>query len=123
MGGVMMGFQGLLSLILFVLLFVWLLNRKKPPKDNYCFDCQLPIVRVKRHIGIGSIFVSLFTLGIWYVLVIPFYKKRCFICGSDNIGKGRVAMMEKRKLEQARQQEEALDELVRQRRRIAGQRT
>lgn len=113
-----MGFQDLSSLILLVLFIVWILNRKKTPKENYCFDCQRPIVKAKRYIGVGSIFASLFTLGIWYVLVIPFYKKRCFICGSDNVGQGRAVMMQKQKLKQTRQHEQALDELVRQRRTI-----
>ena len=114
----MMDFQSILILIGLILVFVWVFNRKKIPKDNYCFDCQRPAM-VKRRIGVVSVLASILTLCLWYLLVIPFYKKRCFICGGDNVGQGDSVMMEERKLKEARQQEEALDELVRQRRRIA----
>lgn len=114
----MMDFQSLLFLIVLVLVFVWVFNRKKTPNHNYCFDCQRP-TKVKRRIGVGSILTLVFTLGIWYAVVIPFYKKRCFICGGSNVGQGEGVMMEERRLKEAQLQEEALDELVRQRRNIA----
>ena len=113
-----MDFQSLLFLIILVLIFVWVFNRKEAPKYNYCLDCQRP-AKVRRRVGVGSILTSVFTLGIWYVVVIPFYKKRCFICGGSNVSQGEAIMMEERKLKEIRLQEEALDDLVRQRRNIA----
>ena len=112
-----MDFQSILILVGLILVFVWVFNRKQTPRDNYCFDCKRPAV-VRRRIGVISVLASILTFGLWYVLVIPFYKKRCFICGGDNVGQGDVVMMEERKLKEARKQEEALDELVRQRRSV-----
>ena len=110
-----MDFQSIFILVGLILVFVWVFNRKKTATDNYCFDCKRPAM-VKRRIGLVSVLATILTLGLWYVLVVPFYKKRCFICGGDNVGQGDSVMMEERKLKEARKQEEALDELVRQRR-------
>ncbi|MDJ0958859.1 MAG: hypothetical protein QNI91_18470 [Arenicellales bacterium] len=114
----MMDFQSIVILIGLILVLVWIFNRKKTSKDNYCFDCKRPVI-VKRRIGFFSVLASILTLGLWCVFVIPFYKGRCFICGGDNVGEGDSVMMEERRLKEVRKQEEALDELVRQRRTIA----
>lgn len=108
--------ESLLALLPFLVLLMlgYLVFKPRLEKADYCYHCHRSVA-VKRHIGTASMFASLFTLGVWYVLVIPFYKKRCFICGSDNVGQGRAIMIQERKLEQIRQQEKALDELVRQR--------
>ena len=114
----MMDFQSILILVGLILVFVWIFTRKKPHRDDYCFDCKRPAI-VKRHIGVVSVLASILTFGLWYVLVVPFYKKRCFICGGHNVGQGESVMKEERKFKEARRQEEALDELVRQRRTMA----
>ena len=43
-----------------------------------CMHCDKK-VEAKRHIGIGTIILLVLTGGLW-LLVIPFYKKRCPIC-------------------------------------------
>ena len=43
-----------------------------------CVHCDKQI-DAKRNIGIGSLILVLVTAGLW-ILVIPFYKKRCPIC-------------------------------------------
>ncbi len=50
---------------------------------KYCTICKKE-VEEKRHIGIGTILLCLITYGIW-LLVIPFYKKKCPICKTDNL--------------------------------------
>ncbi len=34
----------------------------------------------KRQIGVGSLIAVVFTGGLW-LLVLPFYEKRCIVCG------------------------------------------
>ena len=45
---------------------------------EYCALCKR-YVETKRKIGVGSLILILFTIG-WWILVLPFYKKRCPIC-------------------------------------------
>jgi hypothetical protein len=46
----------------------------------YCTLCRRP-VEARRHVGAGTIILAVVTGGLWLV-TIPFYAKRCFICGS-----------------------------------------
>lgn len=46
----------------------------------YCALCQRP-VDARRHFGIGSAFLAVFTAG-FSLLALPFYSKRCSICRS-----------------------------------------
>lgn len=39
---------------------------------------------VKRNIGIGTLIAAILTMG-WSLLLIPFYPKRCIICGGTEI--------------------------------------
>ena len=50
-------------------------------KVYYCHNCQ-KTTGYKRSLGWGTFFGGLFTLGI-SLLFIPFYPKRCIICGGD----------------------------------------
>lgn len=45
---------------------------------RYCNLCQRN-VETKRHFGIGTLVMCLFTLGIW-LLAMPLYSKRCPVC-------------------------------------------
>jgi predicted amidophosphoribosyltransferase len=36
----------------------------------------------KRHLGWGTVFAVLLTGGFW-LIAIPFYPKRCILCGND----------------------------------------
>ncbi len=45
----------------------------------YCSNCQKARGH-KRALGWGTFFMVVLTLGLW-ILVIPFYPKRCMICG------------------------------------------
>lgn len=49
----------------------------------YCNLCKRP-VEAKRNIGIGTLLLCVLTAGFW-LIVIPFYSKRCPICKSESI--------------------------------------
>jgi hypothetical protein len=49
----------------------------------YCRLCRRP-VEARRHIGLGTVILAVCTGGLWLV-AIPFYSKRCFICGSASV--------------------------------------
>lgn len=49
---------------------------------KYCNNCEQNVA-AKRKIGVGSLILCIITGGLW-LLVIPFYTKRCHICGDDN---------------------------------------
>ncbi len=51
----------------------------------YCNLCKRP-VEAKRVIGVGTLLLVLLTGGLW-LLLIPFYGKRCSICKSDALSK------------------------------------
>ena len=44
----------------------------------------------KRRIGVGTLLVVLITFG-WSLLLIPFYSKRCVVCGLTTSEANRVA--------------------------------
>ena len=46
---------------------------------NHCYVCRAPR-GFKRNIGIGTVFAVILTGFIW-LLIIPFYPKRCIVCG------------------------------------------
>ena len=46
---------------------------------QYCDNCGRRTGH-KRVVGVGTIFASLITCGIWIFLT-PFYPKRCVVCG------------------------------------------
>lgn len=50
---------------------------------KYCLLCQRP-VEAKRKIGVGTLIAVLATAG-WWILAIPFYKKRCTICAGSSL--------------------------------------
>lgn len=50
---------------------------------KYCSVCEKN-VDAKRKIGIGSLIAVIFTGFIW-LLVLPFYSKRCPICQNSNL--------------------------------------
>ena len=50
-------------------------------KTYYCHSCN-KTTGYKRNLGWGTFFGGIFTLGI-SLLFIPFYPKRCIICGGD----------------------------------------
>jgi RNA polymerase subunit RPABC4/transcription elongation factor Spt4 len=45
---------------------------------KYCDHCDR-VVTAKRKIGVGTLILSIITGGLW-LLIIPFYSKRCPIC-------------------------------------------
>jgi hypothetical protein len=49
----------------------------------YCALCRRP-VEARRHVGIGTIALAVFTAGI-SLLAVPFYPKRCAICKSTAV--------------------------------------
>jgi len=56
----------------------------------------------KRYIGVGTLLAVMFTGGLWLV-IIPFYEKRCIVCGSpwkhakaENEGLERLANYRKK---------------------------
>jgi hypothetical protein len=51
---------------------------------KYCLNCKQNI-EAKRNIGIGTLILVLCTLG-WWLLLIPFYTKRCPLCKGTNFG-------------------------------------
>lgn len=48
----------------------------------YCKNCK-HVTGHKRSLGIGTFFAVLVTGGLW-LLAIPFYPKRCIVCGLSN---------------------------------------
>ena len=38
----------------------------------------------KRNIGVGTLIAIILTMG-WYIILIPFYPKRCIVCGGTEI--------------------------------------
>lgn len=48
-------------------------------KQNTCYQ---------RHIGFGTILLIIITSGAW-ILAIPFYKKKCKICGCEQFDVAR----------------------------------
>lgn len=52
---------------------------------KYCLNCK-QMVEPKRNIGIGTFILVLMTAFFW-VLLIPFYSKRCPLCKGTNFGK------------------------------------
>lgn len=50
----------------------------------YCPICQKETGH-QRKLGFGTLFAVIITIG-WWLLAIPFYPKRCVVCGSDQIG-------------------------------------
>ena len=51
-----------------------------PMEYSYCSNCKKNTGR-KRALGWGTFFAALITGGLW-VLAIPFYPKRCIVCGN-----------------------------------------
>jgi len=49
----------------------------------YCNVCKRE-TNLKRHFGIGTLIGVFVTLG-WWILVMPFYKKRCVFCKGNNL--------------------------------------
>lgn len=54
-------------------------------RTAYCNLCERRVPK-KRKIGIGTLLLVFFTWGLW-ILVIPFYSKRCGVCGGDRLSK------------------------------------
>ena len=50
---------------------------------RFCVPCNRP-VDAKRVIGVGTLILALLTYGFW-LLLIPFYQKRCPICKSTHL--------------------------------------
>ncbi len=46
---------------------------------TYCEDCRRK-VEARRRIGVGTLILALLTGFVW-VVAIPFYSKRCPVCG------------------------------------------
>lgn len=55
----------------------------------YCSLCERP-VEARRKIGIGTLIVVVLTSGLW-VLAIPFYRKRCPVCGGRSFVSAKAA--------------------------------
>lgn len=47
----------------------------------FCPSCKRE-TRYKRDIGVGTLLAACATMGFW-LFAIPFYKKRCKVCGSE----------------------------------------
>lgn len=52
---------------------------------KYCVNCDR-IVEAKRQIGVGTFILAILTGGVWLILI-PFYSKRCPMCKGTNFGK------------------------------------
>lgn len=50
---------------------------------KYCSNCKQN-VDARRKIGIGTFILCLIT-GFFWILIIPFYSKRCPICNGANL--------------------------------------
>lgn len=59
---------------------------------KYCVNCDR-VVEAKRVIGIGTFILAILSGGLW-LLLIPFYSKRCPICKGTNFGKKPVNKVE-----------------------------
>jgi hypothetical protein len=55
----------------------------------FCANCNKHTGH-KRRIGVGTLLVVLITFG-WSLLLIPFYSKRCVVCGLTTSEANRVA--------------------------------
>ena len=55
---------------------------RKPEPVYHCDVCDRK-TNVKKHIGAGTWVMVLLTGGFW-LLLIPFYRKRCVFCQSTN---------------------------------------
>ncbi len=51
---------------------------------KYCVNCDR-VVEAKRQIGVGTFLLVIITSGLW-LLVIPFYSKRCPMCKGTSFG-------------------------------------
>jgi len=51
-------------------------------ENSYCPNCKKNTGR-KRAFGWGTFFGVLITFGLW-ILALPFYPKRCIICGNSD---------------------------------------
>ena len=49
-------------------------------KMSYCPTCRRKTGH-QRRLGFGTLFAVLITIG-WWLLALPFYPRRCTICGS-----------------------------------------
>lgn len=58
-------------------------------QSRYCQQCGRESGH-KRALGWGTFFAVLLTFG-WWLLAIPFYPKRCVICGLHNPLRSRRA--------------------------------
>lgn len=54
----------------------------------FCVPCNRQI-DAKRVIGVGTLILAFLTYGLW-LLLIPFYEKRCPICKSSHLVKIRT---------------------------------
>jgi len=52
---------------------------------KYCVNCDR-VIEAKRQIGVGTFILAILTGGLWLILI-PFYSKRCPMCHSTNFGK------------------------------------
>jgi hypothetical protein len=52
-------------------------------KIGYCAKCERE-TGFQRKFGFGTFFAVICTIG-WWLLALPFYPKRCNICGSDSM--------------------------------------
>jgi hypothetical protein len=50
-------------------------------KMGYCHWCQRN-VGYKRAFGIGTLILVILTGGLW-IIAMPFYPKRCIVCGNE----------------------------------------
>jgi len=51
-------------------------------KARYCYSCRRE-TGFKRALGFGTFLAIIFTFGLLYLIVLPFYPKRCVVCSSD----------------------------------------
>ncbi|MEX0891783.1 MAG: hypothetical protein WEB88_06390 [Gemmatimonadota bacterium] len=56
----------------------------------HCALCDRP-VEARRRIGAGTVFFAVITAGV-SLLAVPFYRKRCPICGSTALSYGRLGI-------------------------------
>lgn len=61
----------------------WLINsREVSMKVRYCPTCGKDTGH-QRRLGFGTFFAVVLTGGLW-LLALPFYPKRCIVCGSED---------------------------------------
>lgn len=51
-------------------------------KALFCSNCQ-KYTGFKRNWGFGTVVMIILTFG-WWILLLPFYPKRCTICGTKS---------------------------------------